>query len=154
MNVQTGPQKETIEGVQFEVTPLPWPVALPLSVRLAKALGPGLAVLLEGLPGLSALRTGPGSEGLAAVVARVAQDVTADDLAAAFGAMEESVRYSLDGSKWPFLTKANQEILFRGRILFSLRVLAFFCKVQFSDFFAFLAPAPGGAGPSIATPGS
>lgn len=149
------PQTETIDGVRFSVVPLSSKRARRLFVRLARALGPALAVMLDGAPSLAALvaRLSAGG-GLADAVAKLCTSLEAEDLDAAFAEMVDTVQFSHDGAAWPYLNAANQEELFRGRMLLSLRLLAFFVQAQFRDFADALTQPHGGAAPAVGTPRS
>lgn len=152
MSIKDDPQNETIEHVRFKTVTLGSKRARRLLVRLAKSLGPALAVALERAPSLAAFAATGG--GLAEAVARLCASLDPDDIDAAFAECEDCVQFSRDGSKWPYLNAANQEELFRGRTLFSFKILAWFLRAQFADFFEALTSPPVGADPQAATQGS
>lgn len=140
------PQKSTIDGVIFEVTPLGFRKGRAVFMRVSKAVGPSLALVAE-RPGsrLSALP-------LAEIVTRALEAVSDDDLEWLADVLGETTRFSTDGGvKLPYLTGPNREQLFAGRISLFFRWIWFALEVNFADFFDFL-PARPDAGPAGATP--
>lgn len=158
-------ERTEIDGIGFEVTQLGMRKGRALFVRLAKALGPALAVALDGAPSLAALAqasAAPGAApgggaagGLAPAVIKALEGLSDDDLAATMADLSEVTRYAPGGassSKWPILDAANQEELFAGRILLLVRFLGFAIRVQFADFFGELAALGNAAAPAPGTP--
>lgn len=147
---------DPIDGVRFYVTPTSPKRARRLFVRLAKSLGPALAVMMDASPSLAALAAqASAAGGIGRFIAQICTTLDPDDLDAALAEAEECAQYSLDGGATrPYLSAANQEVLFRGRTLLSLKFLAFFCRVQFSDFAEFLTPPAVGNAPAAGTPAS
>jgi len=126
------PQKKTIDGVTFEVTPLGYSTGRKAFVRLSKAVGPALAEAAGG---------GPDPD-MAAALGSLVQNVEDDDLEWFADVLGKTTRFSSDGGdKWPFLTEANREVLFSGRIFLFFQWLAFALEVNFSDFLSFLKSA-------------
>ena len=122
------PEKKTIDGVTFEVTPLGYAVGRKAFVRLTKAVGPALAEAAQG-----------SEEGsMSAALERLVSSVEDSDLEWFADVLGKTTRFSTDGSKWPFLSEANRETLFSGRIFLFFQWLAFALEVNFSDFLSFL----------------
>lgn len=159
-------ERTEIDGIGFEVTQLGMRKGRALFVRLAKALGPALAVALDGAPSLAALAqasaapgaalsSGGAAGGLAPAVIKALEGLSDDDLAATMADLSEVTRYAPGGaasSKWPILDAANQEELFAGRILLLVKFLGFAIRVQFADFFGELAALGSAAAPAPGTP--
>ena len=129
-------------GIRFEVTQEGFATGRAIFVRVAKAIGPALALIAEGSGRLApALKSAV--EGL--------NDQDLDYLAEKFGA---STRYSTDGGvKWPYLSAADREELFGGNLLLFFEWIAFALEVNYADFFGVLR-ARAARGPEGGTPES
>lgn len=132
------PEKRTIEGVTFEVTPLGHKTARGAFVRLSRAVGPALAKA-AGSGDVTDL-TGADVD-VAAALAALVDQVSDGDLEWFSDVLGKTTRFSQDGEKWPQLDSSNREVLFGGRLLLFFRWLVFALEVNYSDFFAFLRSA-------------
>ena len=136
------PQKKTIDGVTYEVTPLGFKKGRRAFTRVAKILGPVLGAA-ESLDSL-------GGRNVSAMLERLLTEVGDDDLdwfADVFGA---TTRFSRDGDKWPYLNESNREALFGGNLLAFFQWLVFCLEVNFSDFLGLLRKGKPGGVPSAA----
>jgi hypothetical protein len=113
------------EGVIFEVTQEGFATGRALFVRVAKAIGPALAVLADS----SAARVAP-------ALKSAAENLSDADLAVLADKFGASTRFSTDGGvKWPYLSAANQEELFAGNLFLFFEWLYFALEVNYADFF-------------------
>lgn len=131
------PQRRTIDGVEFEVTPLGHKLARQGFVRLSKIIGPALA----------AAPTGQDADMQAALGMLVdrADDSDLEWFGDAFG---KASRFSTDGgTRWPFLGAPEREALFTGRLMLYFQWLIFALEVNYSDFLDWLKRAAAGAAP-------
>lgn len=132
------PQTTTIEGVTFTVTPLRLKKSREVFLRLTKRVAPGLGALLDALAsgGGSLMDSDAGKIGgaLEALVGPLS-DEDLDWISDAFG---ETTTFSTDGEKTPYLTAANRESLFQGRLVLFFRWIAYCIEVNYADFFALL----------------
>jgi hypothetical protein len=152
MSAQPDFKEDTIEGVRFRVAKLRPKIARRLFVRLARSLGPALGLALEGAPSLASVKAEAArAGGMGAFVGKVCEGLSAEDIDACFSDLEDVSQYSTEPGKWPFLTEANQDFLFLGRPLLSMRFLAFAIGYQFADFAALLAQPPAGSDPAGGT---
>jgi len=136
------PQKKTIDGITFEVTPLGFKQGRKAFVRLSKALGPALGAA----PSVDALKAG---RNVSAILERLVAEVSDDDLewfASTLG--DKNTRYSTDLEAWPFLNSANRETLFQGRLTLFFKWLIFALEVNFSDFLDLLKSVKTDGAPS------
>lgn len=112
-------------GVRFEVTQEGFATGRALFVRVAKAIGPALAVLADS----SATRVAP-------ALKSAAENLSDADLAVLAEKFGASTRFSIDGGvKWPYLSAANQEELFAGNLYLFFEWLYFALEVNYADFF-------------------
>ena len=121
------PQKRTIEGVTFEVTPLGFKRGRRAFVRLSKAIGPALGAA----DSVDALRQG---RGVTEVLEKLLDSVSDEDLEWFADVLGKGTRFSRDGDKWPFLNESNRDALFGGELVLFFRWLMFALEVNFSDF--------------------
>ncbi len=132
-------QQKTIEEITFKVIPLGFKQSRKAFVRLAKAAGPALGKA----DSIASLKAG---KDIGAVLEGLVDSVSDNDLewfASVFG---KTTRYSTDGEKWPFMTEANQETMFSGRLILFFRWLRFCLEVNYSDFLELLRSVETDAG--------
>lgn len=135
------PVKKTISGVTFEVTPLGHAQGRRGFVRLAKVLGPALAA--------GAGARGKGTEDMSRALEGLAERLSDEDLEWFSEAFGGATRFSTDDpKKWPYLTEANRESLFQGRIVLFFEWLLFALEVNYSDFLEWFRRATNAAAPA------
>lgn len=133
------PQRKTIDGVTFEVTPLGFRKGRQAFTRLAKALGPALGAAES----VTELAQG---QGVNKVLERLVGEVSDDDLDWFSETFAETTRFSRDGERWPTMRSAEQDALFGGNLTLFFRWLMFCMEVNFSDFLGLLRSAKSGEG--------
>ena len=120
MGLEERRQERDIEGVIYEVTPLPFGIGRKMLMRLVKIAGPVL--------GAAASKDG------SKTIAAIADAMSDDDVAAFADAFGKSSKYK-DGDKWVPLVEQNRELHFAGRYLEFLRWLMFCAEVNYAPFF-------------------
>lgn len=135
----------TINGVEYEVTQLPYSQGKTLLVRLYKVLGPPLADAIAQAPGVSGdaevslTNFSELSPAISAVVRTLATTVTEKDFDAVVSTLAQFSKVANDqGVLVPL--KSKMEFLFSGNYSALFAWLGFALKVNYSDFF-------GGQGP-------
>lgn len=129
-------QRKTIEGVEFEVTPLGHKLARQGFVRLSKILGPALA---------AATADGQDAD-MAAALGMLVDRADDSDLEWFGDTFGKATRFSTDGgARWPFLGSPEREALFTGRLMLYFQWLIFALEVNYSDFLDWLKRAAKGA---------
>ena len=126
-------EEQEIDGVRFRFQSLPFGKARGVFLQLAKIVGP----VLKSIP----MKPGdpfPIMEALTEVLDRVSET----ELESLTAALATDCAYSLDGKKWPMLSKDGRETLFDGRLALFFKWFAAIVQFNFADFFdAFRAPA-------------
>lgn len=139
--------KRTIDGIDFTVTQHPPLRALPLFVRLGKALGTAFFMMLETDVRADVRALGPALEEAFTNLSGEEAQVLTRDLLASTIAVTDGVAHSLTDDN-----KIN--LVFAGRLPTLLKALAFSAEVNFADFFDGWLSGNPGANPTAANPSS
>jgi hypothetical protein len=136
MPVELQKQTKEIDGVTYEVTPLPFGVGQKALMRFLRIAAPLLAAATEESKNQMAL----GAAVMKAIPA-VISEADLDYFSEQFGNYS---RYAHDGKMVP-LVKVNQETHFAGKYYEFFQWLVFCLEVNFSGFFAGIMRGGSGA---------
>lgn len=137
MGLEDRKQSKTLDGVVYEVTPLPFGVGKTALMRLLKIASPVLS-------GVFKENT---TQGMAsALFGSLPEHLSDEDVSYFAGLFGPYSQYQDESGNWIKLVTGAQDMHFSGRYMAFLQWLIFACEVNFADFFRGITAAGGGAG--------
>lgn len=133
MGLEERKQSRQLDGVTYEVTPLPFGVGKRELIRFIKLASPVISAAFEKQD----------SRAMAASIFGVVPDVLTDEDVDHFRNTFGPYSQFQQGAEWLKLTTAQQDLHFAGRYMSFMKWLAFCFEVNFSDFFAGIRDGAG-----------
>ncbi len=133
MGLEERKQTKEIDGVTYEVTPLPFGVGQKTLMRTIKIMSPIMSAMMKG---------GTQAQGVALALEALPIALSDADVTYFGETFGKASRYQ-DGDKWVPLLSSTQELHFAGRYLAFMQWITFCLEVNFKSFFSSMKDGGG-----------